>query len=957
MTQATVNAEELFRFATTRAPNPTPAPAGLLELPLPDQSQIAAWIGSAADLDFTTELNILTAHWAELVKHTPEAIAAELEAARQGQTTLSAETLFPIAQNLVGDVPALQTALWQYYLQGIASGKASSEQLQRAQQLLGQVTLLQKLIAGEPDALSPESVQAALNPAIQLPAAFAEQLRQRREQQAARQNAASDDDAGQQDKILSDLLKQIDALVQLEKRLSAALDQLSGNSAQAPGTPGSGGPGELQKVFRTQSAADIDQQFRADNANLLQELADANVPTATQSTFELLDEVRRRIARGIATAAATPATGPAAAAVLASSPELSQLIPAVPGFMPFPISTMKFGIRPVGVADLRVVRHVLVGYEKGELANIHNILQGEEHDHFHSRASRADESQGSYNDDEAEVSQEETGFERFEMGQSAFQTARTQQDRNASINLTSNYGTVNAQASTFMNNSNGGDQSRGADLRQSREVVERAVALVRERVGRQRLRTRSAEVYQSDSIRHSAPAATIRAQYRWVDKVYQAQVFTVGARAMYEVMVPAPAAMFRHLLAKQPGFGGHAGPALVKPTLRPAEITDASWLAIADRFNVTLPPPPTSAIVEYASLSYPTGGSGSKTLSGVFNSPRALEQGYAAAAAGVSMSWYGVDHQSGVSASVGTRLFSSSPAGTTPIAAQAIGTNSGTVSYNASGWGVLDQFTVNFYLVWARTKVAVEKWQLACHQIIMDRYESELKQHHALLAAARSDDDGPFAALDAQQMRAIERTELKRAVLEIVRKGSGHAAPAAPIVIGSAAPVIAADRLEQAAREVRFFEYAFEWDQATYSFFPYFWSEDAQQWAATRFEAQGDSVFTAFLNAGFASLILPVRKGYEDAAALYLHTGIVTDIAVVPADAALADLNREVQMVNRTTPMEGTPEGAAWTYRVPTTLTVLDDGTDIVFPTLTPPADQAETILRPPLLIDDSPEA
>ncbi|HEX8615410.1 MAG TPA: hypothetical protein VF800_29350 [Telluria sp.] len=953
MTQATANAEELFRFATTRAPNPTQAQAGLLELP--DQSNVAMWIASADKLDFTAELDILAAHWAELVKRTPEAIAADLSAARRGQLTLAAETLFPIAQNVVGDVPALQTALWQYYLQGIASGKATSAQLQRAQQLLGQVTLLQKLLAGDQNALSPESVQAALNPTIALPAAFEEQMRLRREQQTAQQNATGGDNAGEQDQILSDLLKQIDTLVQLERRLATALDQMTGNGAHAPGAPGTDNPTELQKVFRTQPAADIDQQFRADNANLMQELADANVPTGTQSTFDLLDDVRRRIADGVATAASMPATGPASAAVLADIPELGKLIPAAPVSKPAPASGMKFGIRPVGVADLRVVRQVLIGYEKGELAHIQNILQGEEHEHFRSRLSRADESAGNYNDGDAEVSQEETGFERFEMGQNAFQTARKQQDRNASINLTSNYGAVNAQASTFMNDSNGADQARGADLRQSREIVDRAVALVRERVGRQRFRNRSAEVYESDVVRHSAPAATIRAQYRWVDKVYQAQVFTYGARAMYEVMVPAPAAMFRHLLAQQPGFGGHAGPAPIKPVLRPADITDATWLAIADRFNVTLPPPPTAAITEYASLSHPGGGSATTTLSGMFNSPRALEQGYAAAAAGVSMTWFGVDNRSGITASVGTRLFSSSPTGTTPIAAQAIGTNSGAVSYNASGWGQLDQFTVNFYLVWARTKVAVEKWQLQCHQIIMDQYESELKQHRALLAA-RADEDAPGAALDEEQMRTIERTELKRAVLEIVRNGSGQAAPASPIVIGSA-PTIASERLEQAAREVRFFEYAFEWDQLTYTFFPYFWSEGAQQWAASRFEQQGDSVFTAFLNAGFASVILPVRSGYEDAAALYLQTGIVSDIAVVPADRVLADLNREVQLVNRTTPMEGSPEGAAWTYRVPTMLTVLDDGTDIAFPKLTQPTDQAETILIPPLLIDDSPEA
>ncbi|MFB9243694.1 hypothetical protein IV454_28845 [Massilia antarctica] len=948
MTQATANAEELFRFASIRAPNPTPAPAGLLELP--DQSNVAAWIASAAEQDFAAWIDALTARWTALAQRTPEAIEADLNAAREGRLTLAAETLFPITQSAPAAITPLQSDLWQFYLQGIASGKAGNTELQRARQLLGQITLLQKLLGGEQDALSPASLQAALAPALKLPAAFEEQMRLRREQQGAQHSAA-----GEEDPALRDLLKQIDTLVQLEQRLAAALDQMAAGGAHAPGMPGTGSPAEQQKVFRTQPAADIHAQFRADNANLLQELADAHVPTDTLSTYELLDDVRRRISSGVASAASAPATGPEAAAMLAASAELGKLLPNAPVSKPAPAPSMKFGIRPVGVADLRVVRQVLVAYEKGELATIQNILQGEEHEHFRSRLSRAEASQGNDDDGEAEVSQEETGFDRIELGQSAFQTARTQLDRNASINLTSNYGTVNAQASTFMNSSKGGDQSRGNDLRQSRELVERAVAVVRERVGRQRYLTRSAEVYESDVVRHSAPAANLRAQYRWVDKVYQAQVFTYGARAMYEVMVPAPAAMFRHLLAQQPGFGGHAGPAPLKPTLRPAEITDASWLAIAERFGVTLPPPPTAAITEYASLSYPSGGSGTSSASGVFNSPKALEQGYAAAAAGVSMAWYGVDNQSGVSASVGTRLFSSSPAGATPIAAQAIGTNSGAVSYNASSWGALDQFTVNFYLVWTRTTVALEKWQLACHQIIMDQYESELKAHHALLAAARADEDGPYAPLAEEQMRTIERTELKRAVLEIVRSGGGQPVPASPIVIGSA-PAIAPERLEQAAREVRFFEYAFEWDQMTYSFFPYFWSEGAPQWAAARFEQQGDSVFTAFLNAGFASVILPVRSGYEDAAALYLQTGIVSDIAVVPADRVLADLNREVQMVNQSTPMEGTPEGAAWTYRVPTTLMVLDDGTDIAFPKLAVPADQEETILMPPLLIDEKPE-
>ena len=283
------------------------------------------------------------------------------------------------------------------------------------------------------------------------------------------------------------------------------------------------------------------------------------------------------------------------------------------------------------------------------------------------------------------------------------------------------------------------------------------------------------------------------------------------------------------------------------------------------------------------------------------------------------MSWVGVAGQSGVTASIGSLLFSSSQDTDEPIAPQTMGGETGDISYSASTWGTVDQYTVNFYVVWTRTERAVEQWQLASYQIIMQAYETQLAAYLEKAAVV----------LTEAQMRTIERNELKRAVLEVIRRGTGQSAPA-PIAEINTLPAIDVVRLEAAAREVRFFEYAFEWDQMTYRFYPYFWAPEST-WSADSFTQQGDSVFTAFLNAGFASVILPVRKGFEDAVAIYLKTGVVLDLAVVPADDELAAMNCEVAQLNSDCE-GGVAEGEAWTYRVPTTLTLLDESTSCALP-------------------------
>ena len=887
MTRTFEKAEELFRFASTRTPSAPPQPAGLIRLA--DESEVLHWIASAHQQDFAQELIALERRWQALteagvnIDSTPLRIGSDSRAANE-DTTLPA-----ILRKDPGDprdVDHLVKSLWKFYLQGISSGAAQAHQLHRVQQMLGQASALQQ--PGEP------ILQTALRPVLKLPAVFEAYL-------AERQALARYALAAQSGATRAELEARLTLLRAFEARLVYAIAHPPVFEAAQPfSAPVPKPDPDAPRTYYFQPAADPVLLFRVAYEALMAELDEAGIATVGLTVWELLDTGRREIAMLVVQISVLPADTP-----------LPQLPPG-----------SSFGIRPVGVADLRVVKQELIGYEKGELADIHSVAHGETVERQTSRLQRADDGQSEWTVRDNERWRESYAVERNDLGRYAYQTARQNSDQNASINFSTTYGEIQINGSAFLSEGRGRDETRAEDVRRSRELVERALQLTRESVGLSRWRNLTTETQSSTLHKQEAQCGNIVARYHYVDKVYQAQVFNRGARAMYEVMVPTPAALLL-LLRRQPGRGPLAGLPPLRPALMAADITDSSWALLAERYGVVLPPPPAVAITEYAQATSRFADSAPLARGGLFTRGAALESGYEASIAGVSMAWVGVAGQSGLTVSIGALLFSSSQATDEPIAPQAMAGETGDVSYSVSAWGTVDQYTVNFYLVWTRTQRALEQWQLACYQVILENYQRQLGAYREQAAVA----------LTPEQMRTIERTELKRAVLEVIRRGTGRSTPAPEAVINGL-PAIDVARLEAAAREVRFFEYAFEWEQMTYRFYPYSWASEST-WSADSFVQQGDSVFTAFLNAGFASVILPVRKGFEDAAAIYLKTGVVLDLAVVPADDDLAALNCEVVQLNAECDSEaegGVREGDPWTYRVPTTLTVLDENTTCALP-------------------------
>ena len=70
----------------------------------------------------------------------------------------------------------------------------------------------------------------------------------------------------------------------------------------------------------------------------------------------------------------------------------------------------------------------------------------------------------------------------------------------------------------------------------------------------------------------------------------------------------------------------------------------------------------------------------------------------------------------------------------------------------------------------------------------------------------------------------------------------------------------------------QFFEQAFEWENISYLFYPYFWGR-ANQWVSRINTYDEDPLFTQFLQAGAARVVVPVHPGYNDAVMYFLENG------------------------------------------------------------------------------------
>jgi hypothetical protein len=120
---------------------------------------------------------------------------------------------------------------------------------------------------------------------------------------------------------------------------------------------------------------------------------------------------------------------------------------------------------------------------------------------------------------------------------------------------------------------------------------------------------------------------------------------------------------------------------------------------------------------------------------------------------------------------------------------------------------------------------------------------------------------------------------------------------------------------------VKFLQQAIEWENMLYVLYPYFWVEDSQLLNLKRELDHPDPIHRAFLKAGAARVVVPIRPGFEDAFLAYLETGDID--AALGIDHPYLTIVQEVLALRNKLPPEGAPVDQ-WTEFTPTSAMDID---------------------------------
>jgi hypothetical protein len=544
-----------------------------------------------------------------------------------------------------------------------------------------------------------------------------------------------------------------------------------------------------------------------------------------------------------------------------------------------PATTMST-LRPIGIADLLLVRQQVKRYDLGEIAHVENVMIGESRRRMHREKTQTTETVTVETETTTEESHDLETTDRFELQQESDAVIKDETSRNIALSISASYGPF-ASGTANINTLQGESKETTTKnaMNYARDVTDKAVKKVQARVLERRTVT---TVHEVDDVSHhdfdnAHGPAHIQGIYRWLDKIYEAQVTSYGLRHMFELVVPEPSAFYRYALTSVPpeglmvekpdlpGYCQHPSGAFVP--LVPGDLVEGNYQFWVAKYGVTgvEPPPPLHRTIGITLSEKPAAGDDFLVR---MNNELQVPAGYAAERA-----WVG--GQQIVYAN--PLAFVSFHVGRTPVGVNSTGAMSGEDgALPVVGYGYkVASVAVTIEVLCTRTAEALASWQLATFTSIMGAYNDLRSQYDAALARLElnAQSNTGIAGKNPDTNREIERRELKRASLTMLTNQQFDTFDA--MRRGVPPDGYPQMNIAEAMAEggyIKFFEQAFEWTNMSYLFYPYFWARKSQ-WPDYLHQDDADPLFGQFLQAGAARLQVPVTPGYEQALRYLLVTG------------------------------------------------------------------------------------
>jgi hypothetical protein len=660
---------------------------------------------------------------------------------------------------------------------------------------------------------------------------------------------------------------------------------------------------------------------------------------------------------------------------LADDKDYQAAIHALPGTIATPETAADVSvagrITPLGIGDLKVVKQKLLAYVPGEVAHIENVLKGESNERKFRDLNWTETTISTLEEETRDTERDTQSTDRFELKREAEATVKEDMSIKAGLTVTATYGPVVATATGDFAYSTSKSDSQKSSSNFARDVVDRSISKVqtRTRTERKTITHKETEETTTHSVDNRTGSEHVIGVYRWVDKRYRAQVYNYGVRLMFEFVLPEPAAFYR---------ATHGGPMKIDATppmpflndLNPLQrITSATRLSASDisennyhryaaRYGASgvVPPPP---LYTYAGAALSKDAVEIGKSIGMAVKDFTVPAGYWLDSYTATVSLLSVTHpkftlQVGadlyrvidtpggnvgltVKPDIVTLTLLGAPFGASPGEKSMI---TGPVPVSVAAYDVV-AFAVNVQGICKRTDESLMTWKLQTYEKILTAYQAQQTVYDQKLAQAKSAAGIVIEGRNPAANRVIEQTELKKLCMTMMTGqhfSKFHAMTDPPGKPANLPEVDIYEALDEGPI-VQFFEQAFEWEQMTYLFYPYFWGRKSN-WIAVNSLSDPDPLFQQFLAAGACRVLVPVPMRYV-AAVQYMLQSKQPDLrqriwkgGEPPTLDSDLYISIAQEMRNQTDDLAGaTPEGDPWEYTLPTTLVWLQ--LDSSLPTFT----------------------
>lgn len=568
-------------------------------------------------------------------------------------------------------------------------------------------------------------------------------------------------------------------------------------------------------------------------------------------------------------------------------------------------------IKPLGIGDLKVVKETLLRYVAGEVAHIENVLDGETKERTHRRLDRTEETLTIETESVEETEKDNQTTDRFEMKKETEKTIQTDLSVDAGVTVSASYGPVELGAyANFAYSQSTTETVRNAQ-NFARDVVDRSLTKIQKRAREERVSKTLKEIEETNlhGIDNS-PAGNghVTGIYRWVDKEYEAQVYNYGKRMMFEFVLPEPAAYYFYAQENDPGNKLQVQKPRELTLLTHKDVQPWNFGEYVRAYNVqgVTPPPPEWKVLAAA---FDQNGMTDDQSTSKSSKDLVVPDGYVAKSFGWHWKTWGAndaffDVLVGLDAVSGTDGNLSNEDTVVPISV---------ISAKVKA------YIANVEVWCQRTARAFESWQIATFEKIIAAHLAAMTMYEDKLKAAEVARGVVIEGRNPGINEEIVRNELKKQSITMLT-GEDYSQFNA---VSGLPPVVDLQEAVEEGGFIQFFEQAFEWEQLTFVFYPYFWSRQST-WNKRMAFNDKDPRFNQFLQAGAARVVVPVHPAYNDAILHYVETGVIWNGGTPPHldDPLFISIVEELKAA--TDDLDGAvPEGEPWPVKVPTTLVYL----------------------------------